>query len=166
MSIGLAAAALAAMPGPATAAPVAPVAPVAATTSACKDVPEAETHLAVLMSSADVLSVREIRANERLDESTIALGNGARIVLAARPFANSAWLESVIACHLARNAAQGKVSHASSSPLDVEGIVVVVTGWTPGELAVDITSPRTDRAEEILTRARGLLPRGRAQAAR
>jgi hypothetical protein len=139
---------------PVDAAPVVPVG------TACKDVPEAETHLAVLMSSADVLAVYELKANERLDEATIALGDGARVVLAARPYATSAWLERAIGCHLAKNAARGKANAASStSPLDVEGIVVVVTGSTPGELAVDITSSKSDRAREILARARALVPR-------
>ena len=133
--------------------------PVVPVESACRGVPESETHLAVLLSSSDVLAVYELKANERLDESTIALGDGARVVLAARPYATSAWLEQVIGCHLARNAARGKAHVASTSPLDVEGIVVVVTGSTPGELAIDITSSKANRAREILARARALVPR-------
>jgi hypothetical protein len=136
--------------------------PRVATESACKDVPEAESHLAVLMSPADVLAVYDIKANERLSDVTFAQGDGARIVLAARPFTTSAWLRQAIACHLARNAAPGKARPASSSPLDVEGVVVVVTS-VPGELAVDITSSNGDRAREIRARARALVPRPVAQ---
>jgi hypothetical protein len=136
--------------------------PRVATEAACREVPEAESHLAVLMSPADVLAVYDIKANERLSDVTVAMGDGVRVVLAARPFTSSAWLRQAIACHLARNAAAGKARPASSSPLDVEGIVVVVTS-VPGELAVDITSSNGDRAREIRARAHALAPRAVAQ---
>jgi hypothetical protein len=104
-----------------------------------------------------VLAVYDIKENERLSEATVALGDGARVVIAARPFASSAWLQQVINCHLARVATPGKARPTTASPLDVEGVVVVVTS-VPGELAIDITSSSGDRAREIRSRARALVP--------
>ena len=60
---------------------------------ACRDVPEAENHLSVLLSPDDVLHVDALVAREHLDDLTVAAGDGARIVIAAQPFVTAAWLE-------------------------------------------------------------------------
>src|ERR1700753_1858352 len=87
---------------------------------ACRDVPEAETHLAVLMSRADVLRVEALRHDQHSSDPTVPSGDGGRVVLGAQPFVTPAWLQQAIGCHLARLAETGAPA-GDRSPLDVPG---------------------------------------------
>jgi hypothetical protein len=141
--------------------------PPPATPPACRDVPEVETHLAVLISPADVLWVDELREGVKLPDGTIPAGDGARIVISARPFTTAAWLQQLIDCHRARDAARGGPPGASRSPLDVPNTSIHV-GWAPGYLIVDVISTNDSGGREILARARACGPQTppRMQAAR
>jgi hypothetical protein len=123
---------------------------------ACRNVPEAESHLAVLLSPDDVLRVDALTAHQQIDDPTVPPGEGARIFLAAQPFVTALWLEQAIECHVARNAASGHAA-ASRSPLDVDGARFGVTS-APGTLIVAVTTDDPRAAREILTRARALAP--------
>jgi hypothetical protein len=124
---------------------------------ACRAVPEAETHLAVLISPADVLWVDALEDGVRLTDGTRAAGPGARIVISARPYTTAQWLHDVIACHFAHNAARGGAQPGSRSPLDVRGAAVHVTSQ-PGYLIVDVTADDDGAGAEILARARACSP--------
>jgi hypothetical protein len=124
---------------------------------ACRTVPEAETHLAVLISPADVLWVDALKDGVRLTDGTKADGDGARIVISARPYTSAEWLHNVVACHFAHNAARGGGQPGSRSPLDVHGAAVHVTSQ-PGYLILDITANDDGAAAEILARARASSP--------
>ena len=126
-------------------------------TVACREVPEAETHLAVLLSRADVMRVEPLRRGDHAGDPLVPSGEGARIVLAAQPFVSMGWLQQAIDCHLARIVAEKWAARADRSPLDVEGARVVV-GGTPGELFVNVVSDDRAAAREILTRALVLVP--------
>lgn len=124
---------------------------------ACRTVPEAETHLAVLISPADVMWVDELKDGVRLTDGRKAAGPGARIVISARPYTTAEWLQRVIDCHFARNAARGGAPFTSKSPLDVAGVAVHVTSQ-PGYLILDVTSREAGAGPEILARARACCP--------
>ena len=130
--------------------------PVPTVEGACRNVPEAETHLAVLLSPDDVLKVEPLAAREHANDPTVPPGDGARIVVAAQPFVTAAWLREVVDCHVARRASSMHAL-ASQSPLDVAGASVSVTS-APGILNVDVTSSGSDAAREILRRALALRP--------
>jgi hypothetical protein len=140
-------------------------APVAPSEAACREVPEAETHLAVLLSPADVLWVDELREGVKLPDGVTPSGDGARIVISARPFSTAGWLQELIACHRARDIAHGGPLASSKSPLDVRGTSIHV-GWEPGYLIVDIIASDPAGAREVLSRARACCPQAQAHAAR
>jgi hypothetical protein len=126
---------------------------------ACREVPEAENHLAILLSPTDVLRVEALSPRAHLADPSVPEGEGARITVAAQPFVTSAWLRDAIGCHVARVAA-GKTASAPRSPLDVKGAKIVVTA-SPGVLMVSIASPDHRAAQEILARSRVLAPPAR-----
>jgi hypothetical protein len=150
--VGFAAVVLSGAAGRAEAAGPAPAAP-----ASCRDVPEVETHLAVLLSPADVLWVEELREGVRRTDGSIPSGDGARIIISSRPFSTAPWLQQMIDCHRARDAARGGPSSASTSPLDVPNTRVHV-GWSPGYLIVDVVADNDDAAREVLARARACCP--------
>jgi hypothetical protein len=122
---------------------------------ACRSVPEAENHLAALLSPNDVLAVEELNVREHRADATVPAGDGARLVLAAHLFVTADWLQRVIVCHLAHNAALGRQQPATTSPLDVAGAIVNVTS-KGGTMIVDITAVDRGAVREIRARARGL----------
>jgi hypothetical protein len=128
----------------------------AAEPAVCDAVPEAETHLAVLFSPQNVLSV-EALDGERQGDPTVPPGVGARIVVASRAFVTADWLQHVIDCHLAARAAAGPKAHATQLPMDVEGAQAHVTR-SRGSLTVDVTGRDARGAREILSRARAIAP--------
>jgi hypothetical protein len=125
---------------------------------ACRGIPEAENHLAVLLSTDDVLRVEPLTAREHVDDPTVPTGEGARIVIAAQPFVTSAWLQQAVDCHRARNASAGGATRASRSPLDVGGTTIAVTA-APGTLTVNIATADRHAAREVLARSMALQPR-------
>jgi hypothetical protein len=129
----------------------------AAEPAVCVAVPEAETHLAVLLSPQNVVSV-EALDGKRQDDPTVPPGVGARIVVASRAFVTADWLQHVIDCHLAARVATGGKANATQLPLDVDGARAHVTR-SGGSLTVDVTAADARGAREILSRALALAPR-------
>jgi len=125
---------------------------------ACRGIPEAENHLAVLLSTDDVLRVEPLTAHEHLNDPTVPTGEGARIIVAAQPFVTSAWLQQAVDCHRARNASAGGAPRASRSPLDVDGTTIAVTA-APGTLTVNIATTDRQAAREVLARSMALQPK-------
>jgi hypothetical protein len=119
----------------------------------CGAVPEAETHLAVLFSPQNVVSV-EALDGKRQDDPTVPPGVGARIVVASRAFVTADWLQHVIDCHIAARVATGKKAQL---PLDVDGAQAHVMR-SRGGLTVDVTARDARGAREILSRALALAP--------
>ena len=124
---------------------------------ACRDVPEAESHLAVLLSAADVLQVEDLGSREHLADATIPSGDGARIILAARPFTTASWLKEAIDCHRARKASARASQPSPTFPVDVKGANFRVTSGL-GTLIVDVTARDGAAAREIRGRAHALAP--------
>jgi len=125
---------------------------------ACRGIPEAENHLAVLLSPDGVLRVEPLTGREHIDDPTVPTGEGARIVVAAQPFVTAAWLQQAVDCHLAHNASAGGAARASRSPIDVSGTSIAVTA-APGTLTVNIATTDRSAAREVLARSMLLRPK-------
>lgn len=123
---------------------------------ACRDVPETENHLAVLMGANNVLRIEALRAGVANPDLTVPAGDGARVVIGMRAFTTPGWLQQIVNCHLARVAAAGP-ARASTSPLDIPGARARVFSGME-ELFIDITSTDSAVGREILARARALPP--------
>src|SRR5438552_4178863 len=86
--------------------------------SACRGVADAELQVGLLTDPRNVLAVEEIKPQESMTESEPSDQRaGARIVLVARAGMTAEWLQRIVECHLAQNAARGYPS-AAQSPLD------------------------------------------------
>ena len=82
---------------------------------------------------------------------------GAVVMLRAAPGMTAEWLQRVVDCHLARNAALGhEVPEMPYCPLVPNGAEATVTP-ARGGFAVTIQSDVPASAEEVLRRSRGLL---------
>ncbi len=83
---------------------------------------------------------------------------GATIVLRARPGLTAEWLQRVVDCHLARDAAAGYVMpEMPNCPLVPRGAQATVRS-TRGGFAVDVRSDDAQTAAEILRRAERIKP--------
>lgn len=84
---------------------------------------------------------------------------GATITFRAVPGMTAQWLQRVVDCHLARNAAVGQdAPEMTSCPLALKGASARVTGTDTG-FAVAVRSDDSSTAQEILRRARALTAR-------
>jgi hypothetical protein len=84
---------------------------------------------------------------------------GAVVTFRALPGMTAPWLQRVIDCHLARNAALGyNVPEMPYCPLVPKGVTATVTPTSTG-FAVEIRSSDRDTAKEILRRAESLRSR-------
>lgn len=101
---------------------------------------------------------------ERLEESRPIKGGGppelkgAIVVFRAVPGLTAEWFQRLISCHIARNAAMGHdPTHMTYCPLALKDVTASVTSTGDG-FAVEVRGPDRAAAEEILRRARALLP--------
>jgi hypothetical protein len=84
--------------------------------------------------------------------------NGASIVVRAVPGMTAEWLQRLVDCHTARNAALGyAMPEMEHCPLMLKGITASVTSTGRG-FVVAIRASDVDTAREILRRAQALLP--------
>lgn len=100
------------------------------------------------------------RGVPHVDGQESMVPSGARVVFRAVPGMTAEWLQRLVECHLARNAAIGhdEASRAMPScPLTLAGVHARVTSVGNG-FAVDMTSADGDErtAKEIIRRARAL----------
>ena len=92
------------------------------------------------------------------DEPDSAPVLGATVTLRAVRGLSAAWLDRVLACHLARNAALGhEVPEMPTCPLVPPGVSTVVRATRAG-FEVDVRADTAEGAAEVLRRARLLLP--------
>jgi hypothetical protein len=82
---------------------------------------------------------------------------GAVIVFRATPGMTAEWLQRVVDCHLARNAALGHdVPEMPDCPLVPKGVAATVKATDAG-FAVAVRSEDSSTAAEVLRRARSLV---------
>jgi len=105
----------------------------------------------------DIGSVRELRDTVRAGRAETHPLVGATVVFRAVRGLTAEWLQRVVDCHLARNAALGhEVPEMPSCPLVPPGVTARVSSVGDG-FAVDVRADTTDGATEVLRRAQSLL---------
>jgi hypothetical protein len=129
--------------------------------SACGGIPEQDRDMSPFAHTQDIRSVMriDVPTNEHSRYGRPELSRaGARITFRAVPGMTVEWLQSVIDCHLARNAALGHdVPEMAYCPLALEGVTALVSSAGNG-FAVDVQPENLTTAEEIWRRAKQLGP--------
>jgi len=132
--------------------------------SACAGLSERDRDASPFAHRADIASVTPLDQPDRGLPSAGGyqsgpVGGGATVTFRALPGMTAPWLQRVMDCHLARNAALGhQVPEMPYCPLVPKGVTATVTPISTG-FAVEIRSSDPDTAKEILRRAKS--PRSR-----
>lgn len=106
---------------------------------------------------ADIASVDELTEEQHVGRAVMRRTAGATIVFRAVPGMTAEWLQRVVDCHIARNAALGHdVPEMPSCPLVPRAVEARVRSTGNG-FAVDVRSDDTASADEVLRRARALV---------
>ncbi len=109
------------------------------------------------MHREDIASVEPSYQTVRSGKTETRELHGATVVFRALPGLTAPWLQRVVDCHLARNAALGHaVPEMPYCPLVPKGVSATVTETRDG-FAVTISAKDAETANEILTRSKGLL---------
>ncbi len=109
------------------------------------------------MHRADIASVDELTEEVRVGRSVMRRIAGATIVFRAVRGMTAEWLQRVVDCHLARNAALGHdVPEMPYCPLVPRDVTAHVRSTGSG-FAVDVRSGDHTSAAEVLRRARALV---------
>lgn len=135
-----------------------------AETQTCVGIEEEDRDTSPFAHREDIRSVSPLREQRRHGKATMMHTAGAEIVFRAVPGMTAEWLQRVVDCHLARNAALGHESASQDMPycpLTLRGAQASVRSVGDG-FAVAVRADDTDTANEILRRAE--LLRGSEQA--
>ncbi len=123
----------------------------------CVGISEADRDMSPFEHREDISSVEPLTANTTTTKSSGGRMVGAVVTFRAIPSMTAPWLQRLVDCHLARNAALGHVvPEMPSCPLVVNGASAHVTATSTG-FAVAIQSDDTATAQEILRRAQTLV---------
>jgi hypothetical protein len=129
---------------------------VQAEANACSGISDTDRDMSPLMHTADVASVGPLERQEQHGKNTQAHLAGATVVLRAVPGLTEQWLQRIVDCHLARNAALGVApTDMPHCPLAVKGVSASVRALADG-FAVDVQASDPKVAEQVLTRAQQL----------
>lgn len=121
---------------------------------ACAGISDADRDMSPFERRDDIESVEPLNVNLSSSKGTAVRTEGAVITFRAVPGMTAEWLQRVVECHLARNAALGHVvPEMPSCPLVPDGVSAQVTATDTG-FAVSVRSEDTATAQEIL-RGRG-----------
>jgi hypothetical protein len=124
---------------------------------ACVGLTDADRDMSPFMHREDIASVQELVTKTTVGKSTSPRQVGAVVALRAVPGLTAQWLQRVVDCHLARNAALGhNVPEMPYCPLVPNGVAATVAPTATG-FAVEVRSDDTAVAQEILRRAQGLV---------
>lgn len=127
--------------------------------AACRGIPAADRDMSPFEHREDIVSVephmRPPRGGKGGSAPTV---NGATVTFLAVPGMTAEWLQRVVDCHLARNAALGHVvPEMPDCPLVPKGAEAKVRSTGNG-FAVTVKSDDEDAGRDILARARRLVP--------
>lgn len=131
---------------------------VAAETQACTGLSEDDRATSPLERRDDIASVDPlVETSESSKGGKTARQVGATVTLRAVPGLTSEYLQRLVECHLARNAALGHaVPEMPDCPLVPKGVTARVRSAGTG-FAVDVRSDDPDTAREVLARAKRLV---------
>lgn len=126
--------------------------------SACSGVPEEDRDMSPFAHREDIRSVSPVREEVKIGKAATYRTAGAEIVFRAVPGMTVEWLQRVVDCHLARNAAIGHEMAAEEMaycPLTPRGAQASVRSVGDG-FAVVIRADDDNASKEILRRAESL----------
>ncbi|MBS2012619.1 MAG: hypothetical protein JST00_07030 [Deltaproteobacteria bacterium] len=122
---------------------------------ACRGIPAADRDQSPFQRREDIERVEPLRTRQGGKQPSERL-EGATVVFRAVPGMTAQWLQRVVDCHVARNAALGHdAREMPSCPLVPKGVRATVTATKTG-FAVEVRAEDTDTAKEILSRANAL----------
>lgn len=125
---------------------------------ACAGVPDEERDVSPFFHREDIVAVETLPAERRGGDVV----TGARVVFRQLPGMTADWLQRVVDCHLARNAAVGaEHEHLSCCPLGVPGVTALVR-VVPTGLAVEIR-PNNEAGSRAVRQRTEELMRGQSQ---
>ena len=128
----------------------------AAEASACAGLDEEDRDASPFAHAADIQSVTPLEQRSASYADTTGADAGATVVFRATPGLTTEWLQRIVNCHLARNAAAGHdMPEMPYCPLVPPGVDAKVRSVGDG-FAVDVTSKDPATAAEILRRAQQL----------
>lgn len=127
-----------------------------AETSACSGLDDNDRDTSPFAHTSDIRSVTKLEQRSATYEDTQPSDNGATVVIRAAPGLTAEWLQRILNCHLARNAAVGHdMPEMPYCPLVPRGVQASVRSVGDG-FAVDVTSKDPATAAEIWRRAQHL----------
>ncbi len=125
----------------------------------CVGLPDTDRDTSPFDHREDIASVAPLTVGTTAGKSQSARNEGAIVTIRAVPGMTAQWLQRVIDCHLARNAALGHdVPEMAYCPLVPRGVMARVSGTEAG-FAVAIRADDSQTAQEVLKRARALTSR-------
>lgn len=128
--------------------------------SACAGISDEDRDISPFSRTADIVSVSPLHDNVAAGKSTQTRESGASIVFRATPGLTAEWLQRIVDCHAARNAAVGHdMPEMTNCPLVPKGAKPTVRSTGNG-FAVDVRSDNAEGAAEIWRRAQALKPAG------
>jgi hypothetical protein len=126
---------------------------------ACIGLTDADRDMSPFAHREDIASVQELVTKSTGGKSQFSRKTGALVVIRAVPGLTQQWLQRVIDCHLARNAALGHdLAEMPHCPLVPNGVTASVAPTETG-FAVSVQSDDPVVAQEILQRAQSLVAR-------
>ena len=128
--------------------------------SACSSIPAEDRDMSPFAHTADIRSVSPLQEEVKSGKVSTTRVAGAEIVFQAVPGMTAEWLQRVVDCHLARNAAIGHGAAAAEMPycpLTLRAVQARVRSVGDG-FAVAIRSDDVETSKEILKRAESLRP--------
>lgn len=128
--------------------------------SACAGIPEDDRDMSPFDHHEDIRSVSPLQDEDNVDRSSSRRMAGAEVVFRAVPGMTAEWLQRVVNCHLARNAAIGHETAAADMPycpLTLRGVQASVRSVGDG-FVVAIRADDEETSKEILRRAEALRP--------
>lgn len=136
----------------------------AAEETACKGIAPDDRDMSPFEHPEDIASVEpHVRTRGGGKGGRVTTVNGATVTFLAVPGMTAEWLQRVVDCHLTRNAALGHdVPEMPDCPLVPKGAEAKVSSTGTG-FAVDIWADEAETGDEILARARRLVPSAAAR---
>jgi len=123
---------------------------------ACIGIADDDRDISPFAHRADIQSVSRLREGKTSTKNTFSYNAGATVVFRATPGLTAEWLQRIVNCHLARNAAVGHdMPEMPYCPLVPRGAQASVRPVGDG-FAVDVHSDDMAAAEEIWRRAKQL----------